>query len=743
MRTTLPITLLIALAGLAATASAQDSTSTNSDGGNGLPGDALNPLAAGATQRATYILDLAPITTSRGTLFGLGPVAKSGRVNTTRFNAYTGPSSISASLKLAAPFPSATYARWTAATAGVNAAQNNTALNTAVTPAGTASVFALGLLDFDEVTVSATPVFANQVVGCQVAFDPALPGRLYVTRTVAAINAAAGAQDVSQFGYGAVDADGNITFRADGFGVGGTTNPLQGDNFFRVRLPQRSTATNLLNNNGVSNSSAASWLLVRSTVTHAVPTAIPADLAGRSVLLGADLLGQYRYEQTAGATITAITHRPSTTDHRAGPAFSAAPVFAGSVGTAGILTRSGAAKTDSISLWGVAPDGSVVLPRTITLPASLTDACDPFAWPVSGGELRHYDSQVTFRGGSGPVALGKDAAGRALAAAVVSNGTRTGASNPYNAVAVARFDPAVPGSPVTWRTAAWVDPDAGDGKDITGDYGADGAPGTFDAGEGDGVVDALDAPIGRLASLTETPFEPVGPSLSAPAFDSAGNVYFIASASFREKVGVAIVNEYRVALFRAIYDPAAFCYRLESVLEPGQVVTGANSAVPYLIQSLSLGDGDSISSSALWSGSVTQQPWNRTDTSGLPTDSPLHLGGLVVSARILYNVNGGAFADPTELAGDPTSPDEAYNAVLYLGNITLPTTTPTCGSTDFDGDGDDATDADIEAFFSVIGGSGCPTATCGSTDFDGDGDEGTDADIEAFFRVIGGGPCEL
>ena len=65
-----------------------------------------------------------------------------------------------------------------------------------------------------------------------------------------------------------------------------------------------------------------------------------------------------------------------------------------------------------------------------------------------------------------------------------------------------------------------------------------------------------------------------------------------------------------------------------------------------------------------------------------------------------------------------------------------------CGGTDFDGDGDAGTDADIESFFSVIGGTGCPTGTCDGTDFDGDGDEGTDADIEAFFRVLGGLPCE-
>jgi hypothetical protein len=63
----------------------------------------------------------------------------------------------------------------------------------------------------------------------------------------------------------------------------------------------------------------------------------------------------------------------------------------------------------------------------------------------------------------------------------------------------------------------------------------------------------------------------------------------------------------------------------------------------------------------------------------------------------------------------------------------------TCGSADFDGDGDTGTDADIEAFFACLGGNCC--VTCGTADFDGDGDVGTDADIEAFFRVLGGGNC--
>lgn len=66
-------------------------------------------------------------------------------------------------------------------------------------------------------------------------------------------------------------------------------------------------------------------------------------------------------------------------------------------------------------------------------------------------------------------------------------------------------------------------------------------------------------------------------------------------------------------------------------------------------------------------------------------------------------------------------------------------TIPTCGSADFDNDGDTGTDADIESFMACVAGNCC--ATCGPADFNGDGDTGTDADIEAFFRVLAGGNC--
>jgi hypothetical protein len=63
----------------------------------------------------------------------------------------------------------------------------------------------------------------------------------------------------------------------------------------------------------------------------------------------------------------------------------------------------------------------------------------------------------------------------------------------------------------------------------------------------------------------------------------------------------------------------------------------------------------------------------------------------------------------------------------------------TCGSADFNHDGDNGTDADIETFFACLAGNCC--ASCDSSDFNRDGDFGTDADIESFFRVLAGGAC--
>ncbi len=83
-----------------------------------------------------------------------------------------------------------------------------------------------------------------------------------------------------------------------------------------------------------------------------------------------------------------------------------------------------------------------------------------------------------------------------------------------------------------------------------------------------------------------------------------------------------------------------------------------------------------------------------------------------------------------------TGPDDTS-----VDNISIGTPAPTCGTADFNCDGDIGTDADINAFFACLSGT-CPPPPCpNSADFNGDGDVGTDADIEAFFRVLSGGSC--
>jgi hypothetical protein len=69
------------------------------------------------------------------------------------------------------------------------------------------------------------------------------------------------------------------------------------------------------------------------------------------------------------------------------------------------------------------------------------------------------------------------------------------------------------------------------------------------------------------------------------------------------------------------------------------------------------------------------------------------------------------------------------------------TSGPGCGTSDFNGDGESGTDADIEAFFACLAGNCCATCWHLGADFNADGDSGTDADIESFFRVLAGGPC--
>jgi hypothetical protein len=734
--------VVLALVAASGTASAQDSVSRNANGGNGLPGDGLIPWGS-VNQRTRYVVDLTPFTTASGTPLGLAPIAKSSRITTTRFTAINGTSVISSDTLTNANLSAATFARWTQPGGGTSPTENNAALNTNVSGPASATAQAVAWMDFEDIFSGTTAIFSNQILGAELAFDPAQPARFFVTRTVAAQNASSiTSLDTSQFGLGGVDAFGNVVFRADGFGVAATSNVLVGDNYFRTRLALRSTANNPISQAGAGDAASTTRVLNASTVTHATPSLIPFSLAGRSVLVASDFAGNLRTETSINTLTSTTLHRPTTIDHRGPVGVLARSIFTGSVATGITLARSsaGGGRVDAFSVFGLTSTGTTTQSRTIVLPSVLTDTCDPFSWNIAASTLRGYDSQVTFRGGNGPAAVGRDLLGNALVAGVAYAGTTPDPINPFNAVVVGRFSPASPTSPVSWTMAAWVDPGASNGKPIFGDFGADGTPGTLDAGEGDGQIDAT--PIGRLAALTEGSVGGSGPSISSPAFDAAGNVYFTAMTALNRRQGQTIVQDRVPALVRAVYDPATFCYRLDLVARVGQVFAGQNSGRNYRLAEIHIADADSVSSSALWSGSTSALGWNNIDTAQLPTDAPQHLGGLVLSARIEYDADADAdFEDPTAFGGNSASADEAYNVLLYIANITPPTPPGSPCNYDFNQDENvDLTDAQLMAQVAA----GVISADPSWLDGDLNGDENADlTDAQILAQFVASGTCPI
>jgi hypothetical protein len=479
--------------------------------------------------------------------------------------------------------------------------------------------------------------------------------------------------------------------------------------------------------------------VTNSSALLAVPSALPAS-AGVSRVVGADFVGSVLIEESAG--IAARTaHRPGTLDHRASPSVSAAAVFGGTAATGAMLTRgnAGGGLVNAISVFGLSASGAIGPAATLELPALVSDPCDGFAWPISGADFRLFDTQAIFRGGVGPAAVGSDLQGRGVVASTAYAAASPGSASPINAIVAATFDPQNPAASAQWRTVAWVNATGTDGKDIQGDFGFDGAPNTGDSGENDGIIDATDAPIGRIESLANVPGGLLGPSLSAPAIDSAGNIYFVASVALRKSAGLLIEDVRTLALLRGV-PRASGCYDLELLLEQGQLVQGRNSGRTYRIAALSLSDGDSLASSSLWSQSVSASSWNGAETSQLAQAAPQHLGGLVLSARVLYDANNdGTFSDPTAVDGNAASPDEAYGVLYYVGNV-LPLTTG-CNDIDYNNDGLFPDDNDLIDFLSVLAGGPCSTNNCDGIDFNNDGLFPDDNDLVAFLNKLAGQDC--
>jgi len=712
MRFMTRIGAVVLAAGLAMPAAAQDSVSNMA----GLPGDAVGPWSL-VEQINDYVVDLSPFQTSGGTTFGIAPIIKSSKSSSAFFSSVISAQGISAFTQAPSDFIGQEYAVWGGAGFGVNDDPNRNDQPDFIAPPAVGVRQGVAFAEFSTTDAGAS---MNNIISGLVQFEPSNPGRLFVRRIVAATNDETGAENEAQIGFGGVDSNATVYFRADDFGLSGS-NPITGNNYIWVQSAMRdpSIVNAITAKSGITDgddTAVTSAPINASPTTHSTPTGIDSSIAGRPVITGADFDSNYVYESAPGVIAVSTAHRPGAVDQRGNVHHTTRTLFANSIGTSGMITRPNSTDNTSVSVWGVDANGAPGAAATVVMPAIIEDksAVDPHTFPFDP-EFTNYQSQAAFRGGNGQIAIGRDAEGRALVAGAIT-GLGFGNNDPEGGIAVARFDPANPGATLEWGLAAW------------NAFPISGAP------FGKGIFDADGARIGELALLSEvTGGTPLGPSFSSPTIDAAGNIWFLAAAQLYRGLGPdeqtgETDDDFDTVLLRAVYDEASFSWTLELILEQGQVFSGLNSQRDWQVRFISVADSNSIDSSTIFSGNMNQTAFagDPINTWSADPRDARNLGGLVLQAEIVYDVNqDGQFNKVTGATGDPTSLDQEYNVLLYIGALPA----QPC-PTDFNGDG--ATDgADLGVLLGNWGGGG-------ATDFNADGvTDGADLGV-----LLGAwGPC--
>ena len=639
-------------------------------------GDAIYPWYDAATgpygseQCNTFVVDLENFRSSWGNGFRIAPLIKASQVgySTAYLNCLMSAQGMSNTMLPALGFAYSGYELWMGPGFGVN---NNPARNTPPAnpqnPVGPSLQFGVG---FSEYGTSDWSTSISNIIGGVVNMDaynallPYAPDRLYVARIIGALNQTSGGVNEAAFGFGSVDSEGHLHFRADGYGASG--NALQGQNYFRVAQQARNCAIlNTISNAGGSDAAATAWLmqdLDPNNPTAITPNIIPSQIAGRPVLMGSDFYTRYVYEQIAGTVTKVTTHKdPAINDLRGSIGFShLLTCEVGSVGTAGMIGLDASWLAHNINLWDVDVNGNVLSSSGFGYSIAVDPATDPAFTAIPFGpdaRFYHYQSQVSYNGGNSQIAIGQDQDGRGLAAAIMYDMTADqmdpnnylfGYNNPYNALAVGRFPCGDPAS-VQWAVAAYCTlTTAGDHTSWVGSNVTD----------AQGTVIATLCPMWDTTNADPTIFGSSyrGPSISAPAIDSVGNIYFLSALRFMPDLGDPNSFYDSSGLVRAVYRPDTFSYDLELIFKNHQKFTGQNSQVDYEISFLSLVDSNSINSGSLWSNNIMQEGFAAIDTSSMCPANPRTLGGLAINAEITYDVNA-----------DGTYDDEEYNVLMYLG----------------------------------------------------------------------------
>jgi len=649
MRKQTGIAAIIAAAGLCAPALAQDSISTA--GGN-LPGDALSPWN---DHCAAYVVDLVPFTTSRGNLFGVAPIIKTTKTNNTNFNNLYSSSTISPSTSSNVNYSMPTFSLWEDAPgSGVHGEMNNP--GTPVSPSGEASRFAVALNEFG--TTLGGNNF-NGILGAFVNYDPNNANRLFVDRRQAAINTADEfAGDNSQFGGLSVDANGNIFYRADNNNSTGN-NQISGNNILRTRLGDRNCQVPNMISSVAAASDATDVLIGNYPEVLGVPNNIPARVAGGGGLS----VGGNAFAATTEMFVADTGSHTQTTghldmsngwgsDHRGSFATTTHDFLGnGADYTLSLLAKDAPGETRILNVTSVDAAGAVIGVKGFEIPlTAITDNETGFMLTYTGnGQPNNYTGSTLFRGGVGHVAIGRDQAGRGLMAAMVN---QNGFSDDFsNQIVVCRYDAA--SGTEEWTFAAYVD-----------------QFNLFTPNAGKPILDAADATVGQIVNLDAvTGGFPLGPGMSAPSIDSAGNIWFMSAVELFDR-GPNGESDFDGALIRAIYDPATFSYKLELVMEVGQVFAGLNSGRNYRIDFLgSSTNTGGATPSTMYATNVAEFAWNNKDISGVEPSDPITNGGVILGTSITYDTNeDGIYNNPTSGFYDPSEPaDESYSVGLYVG----------------------------------------------------------------------------